>query len=655
METSKKHPVYNTVMFSSIFLSVICFAGLIHVEIELHVHRQMLQVLNQQREEKFELRNTANEENESVMKMLHSDSNKGLRNRNKRHVPETTDKKTNVSETIDRDDIKREVQLALSSLVCNAQCPKGIRGKRGRPGPRGSPGKHGPPGPQGPQGSKGNQGTQGIQGPPGPKGDQGPQGPKGDPGKSISAPSIVEPPMSMVVNETGTASFQCEAEGNPEPEVTWLKQNSSLIADKRVVLSRGGLMITDVTSQDEGMYTCVARNILGEMTSSASLSVQVGAVITQKPSSVIVEEGQNVNLVCQATGQPTPTVTWRKAFSQLPKWKTLVVDGKLTIRNIAKADGGSYACAAKNLLGDDSAIAQVIVIDELKFTLTHAVKDVAFVSNNILLHCAAQGSVSISWKRAGRNLPQNHVLYSNGTLLLRSVSTSDAGAYSCVAKNSQRSIEATSVLQVFNTPMSCSSIKSARSGSSSGNYVIDPDGKGGVTPFSVYCDMSDKGGVGVTVISHDSESRTHVANIPGCGGRGCYSKDVRYTGFSTAQLAALTRVSQNCEQFIKFECNNDAGSIADGYAWWVSRDGTRMNYWGGATGHDKMCACGVTSSCSSGQKCNCGNWDRGWREDSGLLTDKSVLPVTQIRLGDLNEGHEEGYHTLGKLKCYGQA
>ena len=82
--------------------------------------------------------------------------------------------------------------------------------------------------------------------------------------------------MSMVVNETSTASFQCKAEGNPEPKVTWLKQNSSLLADKRVVLSRGGLMITDVTSQDEGMYTCVARNILGEMTSSAQLSVQGG-------------------------------------------------------------------------------------------------------------------------------------------------------------------------------------------------------------------------------------------------------------------------------------------------------------------------------------------------------------------------------------------
>ena len=156
--------------------------------------------------------------------------------------------------------------------------------------------------------------------------------------------------------------------------------------------------------------------------------------------------------------------------------------------------------------------------------------------------------------------------------------------------------------------------------------MIDPDGKGDVAPFTVYCDMSDKGGVGVTVISHDSESRTRVGPN-GCSGRGCYSKDVRYTGVSTAQLAALTRVSQNCEQFIKFECNNDVAFIEISYAWWVSRDGTRMNYWGGATGHDKICACGVTNSCSNGKKCNCYNGGSGWRQDSGLLTDKSALPV----------------------------
>ena len=174
-------------------------------------------------------------------------------------------KVSNVSETLSRDVVRKEIQLALGSLACTIHCPKGIRGKRGRPGP---PGKHGPPRPQGPQGP---QGTQGIQGPPGPKGDQGPEGPEGDPGESISVPSVVSPPLSMVVNETDVASLQCDAKGNPVPQITWLKENTSVAADKRIVQSGGGIMIKDVKSHDGGMYTCVASNILGLVKTSVEI------------------------------------------------------------------------------------------------------------------------------------------------------------------------------------------------------------------------------------------------------------------------------------------------------------------------------------------------------------------------------------------------
>ena len=151
--------------------------------------------------------------------MLNSPLVAGKNFRQKRNA-KNANKKSNVSEIVSREYIKREVRLAISNLACVVHCPKGVRGRRGKPGP---PGKHGPAGPQGPQGPRG---TQGDQGPPGPKGDQGPQGPKGDPGESISAPLIVSPPMSIVVNKTGIASLQCGVKGNPVPQVTWLKENS---------------------------------------------------------------------------------------------------------------------------------------------------------------------------------------------------------------------------------------------------------------------------------------------------------------------------------------------------------------------------------------------------------------------------------------------
>ena len=95
-------------------------------------------------------------------------------------------------------------------------------------------------------------------------------------------------------------------------------------------------------------------------------------------------------------------------------------------------------------------------------------------------------------------------------------------------------------------PACCSVIRKYVS-SVSGNYVIDPDGEGGLAPFTVFCDMTDKNGVGVTVISHDSERRTKVRDGLSWGGPGSYSRDIHYTGASLSQLASLTRVSSHCE------------------------------------------------------------------------------------------------------------
>ena len=201
----------------------------------------------------------------------------------------------------------------------------------------------------------------------------------------------------------------------------------------------------------------------------------------------------------------------------------------------------------------------------------------------------------------------------------------------------------------------CTQIKSRNPKAISGSYIIDPDGPGGHGPLMVFCDMNDKMAVGVTVVGHDSENRRMVK---GFEDRGSYQRDVSYLGGdfdAVAKLSGLVNASKNCEQFIKYECNHSVLFSSNPYGWWVSRKFEKMTYWGGATPADSLkCACGVNNSCAGNKECNCDINDNVWREDEGLLKEKSDLPVLQLRFGDTGNNGEEGYHTLGKLRCYGE-
>ena len=147
------------------------------------------------------------------------------------------------------------------------------------------------------------------------------------------------------------------------------------------------------------------------------------------------------------------------------------------------------------------------------------------------------------------------------------MSRSHQGRYECIA-TSEISLIQTSVNVTVKFPESCSIIWKFVT-SISGSYVIDSDGDGGVEPFVVYCNMTERDEVGVTIVSHDSEDRILV---DGCDPKGCYSRQVQYTGASLKQLTSLTKVSENREQFIRYECYN-MWFLGEGYAWWMSRDG----------------------------------------------------------------------------------
>ena len=146
---------------------------------------------------------------------------------------------------------------------------KGRTGNKGDRGTMGSPGKSGKPGIMGPSGLKGDTG---IKGQKGDRGATGMSGTKGEPGQSISSPAVVASPVTLTVNEGGSASFQCSARGNPEPAIAWSKVDNQSGITKSAV-SGGKLQLKHVIGSDSGLYQCSATNILGESREVVRLTV----------------------------------------------------------------------------------------------------------------------------------------------------------------------------------------------------------------------------------------------------------------------------------------------------------------------------------------------------------------------------------------------
>ncbi|XP_041461290.1 contactin-associated protein-like 2 isoform X3 [Lytechinus variegatus] len=198
------------------------------------------------------------------------------------------------------------------------------------------------------------------------------------------------------------------------------------------------------------------------------------------------------------------------------------------------------------------------------------------------------------------------------------------------------------------TPLNCKEV-AARGETVSGWYLIDPMQRG--NPFTVYCELPK----GVTSVGHTVADREIHNN--GFEGPGDFQLNPVYTNATINQMKALTLVSQNCSQFIKYRCRAAvllATEKKSGlrYGYWVSVDGEHIGSWGGAPINSGKCACALTArGCLENKNCNCDSNPKQFAIDEGIISDKPYLPVTDVRLGDTGSKKEEGYVTLGPLRC----
>ncbi|XP_075876403.1 roundabout homolog 2-like [Nelusetta ayraudi] len=232
------------------------------------------------------------------------------------------------------------------------------------------------------------------------------------------APQFVVRPRDQIVAQGRTATFPCETRGKPQPTVFWQREGSQNLlfpnqptqGDSRVSVSvNGELTISSVQRSDAGYYICQALTVAGSIMAKAQLEVadalkdRPPPIIRQGPANQTQVLGGVSLLRCQASGEPEPTVTWRKNGVSLagkdPRF-SLLEHGSLQIQNTKLSDMGLYTCVATSSSGETSWSAYLDVRDSTDL--------IDFVSHNATalpgppskpeVTDVTKSSISLSWE-----------------------------------------------------------------------------------------------------------------------------------------------------------------------------------------------------------------------------------------------------------------
>ncbi|XP_047444213.1 protein tyrosine phosphatase receptor type Fa isoform X26 [Mugil cephalus] len=190
-----------------------------------------------------------------------------------------------------------------------------------------------------------------------------------------SMPSFIKSPDDQTGISGGVASFVCQAVGEPKPRITWMKKGKKVSSQRFEVIefddgSGSVLRIQPLrTHRDEAIYECTATNSVGEINTSAKLTVleedQIPhgfPTIDMGPQLKVVERTRTATMLCAASGNPDPEIYWFKDFlpvdisssngriKQLRSGGT-PIRGALQIENSEESDQGKYECVAVNSAG----------------------------------------------------------------------------------------------------------------------------------------------------------------------------------------------------------------------------------------------------------------------------------------------------------------
>ncbi|XP_037603802.1 neural cell adhesion molecule 1a isoform X9 [Sebastes umbrosus] len=329
-----------------------------------------------------------------------------------------------------------------------------------------------------------------------------------------------------------SALLACDADGFPEPTVTWAHNNVVLETGDKYSLNEDGseLVIKDVKKVDEGDYTCIAKNKAGEKAEEVSLNVFVQPKITYLNNQTASEFDEQVTLTCEASGDPTPTISWSfqdRVFTEGEQSldRNIVVRSharvsSLTLKNVLFTYAGQYLCTASNSIGQDNQHMYLEVRYAPKILGPVVLYTWEGNAANISCEVDAHPGASVVWFRDGVQAPSanttNMKIYNTPTISYLEVTpdSNDFGSYNCTATNVMGSESREFLLIQADVPSSPELWQVEPFSSTAVVKFREPDSMGGV-PIIKYKVEWRLPGQDWTGIEHDAKDDMSTITIAG--------------------------------------------------------------------------------------------------------------------------------------------
>ncbi|XP_019951198.1 receptor-type tyrosine-protein phosphatase delta isoform X27 [Paralichthys olivaceus] len=300
-------------------------------------------------------------------------------------------------------------------------------------------------------------------------------------------PKFLRTPNDQTGVQGGVASFICQATGDPRPKIVWNKKGKKVSNQRFEVIefddgSGSVLRIQPLrTPRDEAIYECVASNSVGETSATTKLTVlredQLPPgfpTIDMGPQLKVVERTRTATMLCAASGNPDPDISWFKDF--LPVNTTnnngrikqlrsesfggTPIRGALQIEQSEESDQGKYECVATNNDGTRYSAPANLYVRELRevrrvpprFSIPPTDNEI-MPGGSVNITCVAVGSPMpyVKWMLGAEDLtPEDDMPIGRNVLELTDVRQS--ANYTCVAMSTLGVIEAVAQITVKALP-----------------------------------------------------------------------------------------------------------------------------------------------------------------------------------------------------------